>query len=235
MNDGETERMDDRVVEGGVLSVLVVHEPGSPHGAVSSALASHPRLHVIGEKPCDHSTLLAVDAVAPDVVVVDASSGSDPTGFRLAMSIKAALPSTGLVILVGPEDLAVLSRAPKRQSPRCSFLLKDSIADKATFAKVVEGAASGLVAIDPLVLQALQGPYRQLLERLTRDQLVALELLSSGYSDLVVAQKLALDDEETETLIESVYTDLHIPADPSIHRRVKAALVFLAETSSLRA
>jgi len=226
--------MDDGVVERRVLRVLAVHKPGSPLGAISQVLAGHPRLDVIGEKPCDSSTLAAVAAIAPDVVIIDASIGSNPTGLRLAMSIKAALPSAGIVVLVERQELAALAQAPKRQSPRCSFLLRDSIHDGTVFARVTEGAASGLVAIDPLIVRALQNPYRQLLERLTSGQMTALELLAAGFSDIVIAEKLAVSRRRAALLIRSVYDDLHITRDPSIHRRVKAALVFLSETSGLR-
>jgi DNA-binding NarL/FixJ family response regulator len=166
-------------------------------------------------------------------VVIDASIGNNPTGLRLAMSIKAALPYVGIVVLVDRQELAALAQSPKRQSPRCSFLLKDSILDSVTFAKVIEGAAAGLVAIDPLIVRALQNPYRQLLERLTFEQLIALELLAAGFSDLVIAEKLSMTRRQATLLVRSVYADLHISRDPSVHRRVKAALVFLTETSGL--
>lgn len=234
MNEGGTERLDDRTVDGGTLRVLVIHDPVTSPAEISSPLVTHPRLEVIGEKPCDASTLAAVDHSAPDVVVIDASVSTNPTGLRLAMSIKAARPATGLVILVDRKDLSALSMAPKRQSPRCSFLLREYVSDAAAFAKVVEGAASGMVAIDPLVILALQDPSRQLLERLTASQLTALELLSSGYSDALIAGKLALDEAATQRLVESIYEDLHIPADPSIDQRVKAALFFISETANLR-
>ena len=98
--------------------------------------------------------------------------------------------------------------------------------------RAIEGSSWGLVTIDPALLESLKPRSRSILERLTQPQLIVLEKIAAGYSDVAICEQMGIDAASLARLASLVYEDLGIPADGPTNPRVKAALVYLNETTT---
>jgi DNA-binding NarL/FixJ family response regulator len=71
-----------------------------------------------------------------------------------------------------------------------------------------------------------------LLERLSPRELEVLGLMARGRSNQAIATDLVLSERAVEKHITAILTKLDLPSDDTeVHRRVRAVLVYLAETS----
>jgi DNA-binding NarL/FixJ family response regulator len=163
---------------------------------------------------------------------MDIELGSEPDGIRTAHQIKAANPTVGIVILSMHREKEYLASLPETRAAGWSYMLKQSLKDKDALIRAIEGSAWGLVSMDPAVLETLQPRRRSILERLTQQQQLVLELLAGGNSDKTIASQLGIDGESLARLIALIYEDLAIPLDGPVDPRVKATLTYLKETSS---
>jgi DNA-binding NarL/FixJ family response regulator len=211
--------------------VLVVEDEPLYRELLCGYLAGQRGIQVIGSVNNGHDALRVSGAESPDVVLVDIELRSQPDGIRTAHMIKAANPATGIVILTMHTDREYLAAIPERKAAGWSFLLKQSVPDGLSLVRAIEGAAWGLVSIDPALMQGLQPRRRSLLERLTQKQWHVLSSMASGQSDGAIARHLGASDAEFGRLLQTVYDDLHIEAGESLDQRVKAVLTFIRETS----
>ncbi len=174
------------------------------------------------------------EQTSPDVVLVSAELGGRPEGIRAAHMIKAASPSTGIVLISAREDEEFMASVPERKAAGWSFLLKQSVGDTASLVSAIEGAAWGLVTVDPAMTERLRPRGVSVLERLTHTELSVLKQMASGHTDAAIARRLELPPEEVPLLIASVYEALHVEADHALDQRVKAVLTYMRESAGHR-
>ena len=96
-------------------------------------------------------SISAIDgAIRPyrDLILMDIELGSDPTG----IAIKLEHPYMGIVILASHHERHYLSLIAAKESSGRSYLLKQSVTDSLELARTIEGASSGLVIMDPTVV-----------------------------------------------------------------------------------
>ncbi len=216
----------------GPTRVLVVEDEPLFREMLCGYLAGQRSIQVIGSVDNGHDALRIAGAESPDVVLVDIELGSQPDGIRTAHMIKAANPATGIVILTTHTDREYLAAIPDKKAAGWSFLLKESVPDGHALVRAVEGAAWGLVSIDPALVQGLRPQRWSTLERLTQLQWQVLSSMAAGKSDAAIARQHRKSDIELERLLKTIYDDLHIGAGESMDQRVKAVLTFLRETSA---
>jgi DNA-binding NarL/FixJ family response regulator len=108
-------------------------------------------------------------------------------------------------------------------------LLRQSVTDVATLVRAIDGAAMGLVVLDPLVVESL-GRRETRLSALTRRQLEVLSLMAKGYNNAAIARALVLEEKSVENHINAIFGQLNLSRDNAAHPRVKAVLLYLQET-----
>jgi DNA-binding NarL/FixJ family response regulator len=135
------------------------------------------------------------------------------------------------VILSMRHDREHLATLPEKRAGGWSFLLKQSVADTSALVRAIEGAASGLVSMDPALIEDLYPRKRSALERLTQQQLSVLQFMAAGLADAAIAETLNMSQSGVERLIRTINEDLHIEADRRIDQRVKLILTYLRESS----
>lgn len=169
----------------------------------------------------------------PDVVLMDIELGSEPNGIQAGHQIKAVLPQTGIVILSMHKDKQFIASMSADKACGWSYLLKQSVADTAALARGIQGAASGLVVMDPAIVDQLRPRVNSPLSQFTPRQLEVLHLMAEGYSNAGIGQKLALTEKSVENYINGIFQELGITRAQHTHPRVKAVLTYLEQTQSL--
>ena len=211
--------------------VLVVEHETLFRSLITECLSSAQHINVVAAVASGSEAIAAAEKHTPDVVLMDIDLGREPDGIRTGHLIKAAHPSIGIVILSTRSDKEYLASIPVKQSGGWSFLLKRSISDSTSLIRAIDGAAWGLVSIDPAFLDDSEPSSRSLLERLTRPQIYVLRQMAAGHADGGIAEILGLEGSEVRSLVGSIYEDLHIADDDSVDPRVTAILTYLRETS----
>jgi len=111
------------------------------------------------------------------------------------------------------------------------YLLKDRVAEVATFIESLQQVAAGNVVLDPEVAAALvqaPRPLRDRLDRLTARETDVLRLMAEGRSNAAIAEMLFLSGGTVEKHVTAVFAKLGLEATTADHRRVLAVLRFLS-------
>jgi DNA-binding NarL/FixJ family response regulator len=103
------------------------------------------------------------------------------------------------------------------------------VSDVATLVRAIDGAAMGLVVLDPLVVESL-GRRETRLSALTRRQIEVLSLMAKGNNNAAIARALVLEEKSVENHINAIFGQLNLSRDSAAHPRVKAVLLYLQET-----
>ena len=181
------------------------------------------------------SLLAAIEAEQPDVVLTDIRM--PPTnldeGIQVADQLRESSPETGVVVLsqfAAPEyALALLEKGADRRA----YLLKDRIGDTVELADAIRAVAEGGSVIDPTVvatLVAARSRTESPLDELTPRELETLEEMAQGKNNAAIAASLVITERSVEKLIHSILQKLGLSWQEDINRRVKAVLLYLAET-----
>jgi len=183
----------------------------------------------------DFDTLMAaVETEAPDVVVTDIRmppTGTDE-GIRAAEQIRARHPKTGVVVLsqyAEPEyALALLEKGAAGRA----YLLKERVSDIEQLVNAIREVSKGGSVIDSKVVEALvaartrkpESPLRDLTPRENE----VLAAMAEGKNNAAIAGRLFLTERAVEKHINSIFSKLGLAEEKDVHRRVKAALLYLS-------
>jgi DNA-binding NarL/FixJ family response regulator len=224
-----------------------VHEPEAPLRvalADDSFLLREALVHVLDAADgievvatCgDRDTLYAaVDAERPDVVVTDIRMPPDSRdeGLQVADRLRDTHPEIGVVVLSQYADpsygLALLDRG----SDGRAYLLKDRIRYRGQLVSAIETVARGGSMIDAKVIDALisarSAAESSPLSELTPRELEILSFVARGHSNQAIADELVLTKRAVEKHINAIFLKLSLQDALDVSRRVKAALIYLAE------
>jgi DNA-binding NarL/FixJ family response regulator len=170
----------------------------------------------------------------PEVVVADIRM--PPTqadeGLRAALSIRTQQPQVAIVVLSQhvQRELAceLLERAA--EGGGVGYLLKQRVADGASFCSDLERIGNGAAVLDPEVVRAmLARPGRDAaIERLTPRQREVLALMAEGRSNAGIAERLVLSERAVVRHVNHIYQQLDLRPDADDHRRVLAVVRYLS-------
>ena len=201
---------------------------------------------VVVEASCgDKDSLLAeVDAREPDVVVTDIRmppTGTDE-GIQVAARLRETHPRIGVVILSQYSDPSYALRLFDSGSDGRAYLLKDRVRERGQLDGAIKAAAAGGSVVDPKVVEILVHAQtraeRSPLSELTPRELEVLSAMAEGRSNTAIADDLVLTKRAVEKHINAIFLKLgltHAADSEDVSKRVKAALLFLAESADLGA
>lgn len=213
------------------IRVAIVEDEGLFRDLLRVALAQQPRLTVVGAFADGTSALRQIPRLAARVAILDIELGVGPTGIDVGLRLRRDHPDLGIVLLSNHSDPEFLASLPREALAGWSYLLKRSVSDAATLARAVEGAAAGLVVLDPQLVSGLQPRDGSPLSRLTPRQAAILALLAQGYTNAAIAGELGLAEKSVENQINLLYQNLNVTREQTnLHPRVAAVLTYLAET-----
>jgi len=119
-------------------------------------------------------------------------------------------------------------------SARRAYLLKERVTDIEQLAAAIRTVAEGGSVIDPKVVEALvaenargeQSPLNQLTPR-ERD---VLREMAEGKNNAAIGDALFLTERSVEKVIHSIFLKLGLTWETAVHKRVKAVILYLAES-----
>jgi DNA-binding NarL/FixJ family response regulator len=187
---------------------------------------------------CDDldSLLAAVDAEHPDVVVTDIRMppGDADEGIRAAERLRETDPDVGVVVLSQYANPTYALALLEGGSARRSYLLKERVHDVEQLASAIRAVAEGGSMIDPKVVEALVAENARgdesPLTKLTPRERDVLREMATGKSNAAVGEALFLTERSVEKVIHSIFLKLGLTWEPSVHKRVKAVILYLAQS-----
>jgi DNA-binding NarL/FixJ family response regulator len=203
--------------------------------ALTHVLAPADGVEIVATCNDGDSLLRAVAAEQPDVVVTDIRMPPSDTdeGVRVAAQLRETHPGIGVVILSQFADprygLALLEHG----SDGRAYLLKERIQYRGQLVAAIESVAAGGSVIDAKVVEALIAERTRAadspLNDLTPREREILTFVARGHSNQAIADELVLTKRAVEKHINSIFLKLGLTDATDVSRRVKAALIYLAE------
>ena len=182
------------------------------------------------------SLLAAVDAELPDVVVTDIRMppGSTDEGIRAAAQLRETHPEMGVVVLSQYATPSYVLALLESGSEGRAYLLKERVKDLEQLVAAIRAVATGGSVMDPKVVEALvaenargeDSPLNQLTPR-ERD---VLHEMAEGKNNASIAEALVLTERSVEKVIHSIFLKLGLRWETAVHKRVKAVILYLAES-----
>jgi DNA-binding NarL/FixJ family response regulator len=183
------------------------------------------------------SLLAAVEAEQPDVVVTDIRMppGDADEGIRAAERLRETNPEVGVVVLSQYATPSYVLALLEGGSAGRAYLLKERVNDVEQLAVAIRTVAEGGSMIDPTVVDALvandargeDSPLNQLTPR-ERD---VLREMAEGKNNAAIAEELFLTERSVEKVIHSIFLKLGLTWETAVHKRVKAVILYLAESA----
>ena len=182
------------------------------------------------------SLLAAVDAEEPDVVLTDIRMppGNSDEGIQAANRLRETHPDVGVVVLSQYATPSYALALLEGGSAGRSYLLKERVQDPGELASAIRAVANGGSVIDPKVVEALvandaRGEGSPLKSLSARESDVLREM-AAGKSNAAIGESLFLAERSVEKVIHSVFLKLGLTWEPSVNKRVKAVILYLAES-----
>ena len=190
------------------------------------------------EAVCDDldSLLAAVKAERPDVVITDIRMppGNTDEGIQAAERLRITDPDVGVVVLSQYANPSYALALLENGSAGRAYLLKERVQDVEQLVSAIRAVAEGGSVIDPMVVEALvaenaRGEESRLSQLTPRERDVLREM-AQGKSNGAIGESLFLAERSVEKVIHSIFLKLGLTWEGSVHRRVKAVILYLAES-----
>ena len=214
-----------------MVSVLIVEDEGLFRDMLRISLGSIPNMEVVGAVSDGGAAIESANRLVPDVVLLDIELGSEPNGIPAGRAIKEDNDSIGIVILSAHKEREYLNLVAKDEYAGWSYLLKQSVSDANALVRAIEGAAAGLVVMDPWVVNNMKPRSGSVTARLTPRQQEVLGMMAQGYNNAAIAEKLVLGTKSVENYINAIYQELTLSHDGSLHPRVQAVLSYIRDSA----
>lgn len=181
------------------------------------------------------SLLAAVEAERPDVVVTDIRMppNAGDEGIQAATRLRQTNPETGVVVLSQYADPGYALALFEAGTAGRAYLLKERVVDVDQLMDAIRAVAEGGSVVDPMVVDGLVDAKARskhsLVQELTPRERDVLREMAEGKNNAAIASTLVLTEPSVEKVIHSIFRKLGIAWEPSIHKRVKAVILYLAE------
>jgi len=199
-------------------------------------LEAEPEIEIAAACDDYDSLLAAVEAERPDVVVTDIRMppGRVDEGIRAAALLRETDPEIGVVVLSQYAEPSYALALLEAGTARRGYLLKERVNELAQLVGAIKEVAEGGSVIDPKVVESLVVQKARAesspLHSLTGRERDVLREMAEGKNNAAIARELVLTERSVENVIHSIFLKLGIGFEPSVHKRVKAVILYLAES-----
>jgi DNA-binding NarL/FixJ family response regulator len=181
--------------------------------------------------------LEAVSEHEPDVVITDIRMPPSNTdeGIQAAARLRDSHPHLGVIVLSQYAHPGYVLALLESGSDRRAYLLKERVHDLGQLIAAVEAVAAGGSVIDPKIVEVLVVARARAdsspLSDLTDAERRVLAEIAQGKSNAAVAESLQLSKRAVEKHTHAIFAKLGLASSAEVSKRVKAALLFLADDS----
>lgn len=213
------------------MRVLIGEDEALLREGLSLVLATEP-FDVVATAGDAGELVRLARSLVPDLVITDIRMPPDHTddGLRAALRIRREQHQISVVVLSQHLQrryaIELLSASPRG----VGYLLKQSIADGATFRRNLIQVAAGGTSLDPEVVALMVAHARHErsgLDRLTPRQLEVMSLMATGRSNAHIARSLNVSERAVTQHVSHIYDELSLPVSDDDHRRVLAVIQYL--------
>jgi DNA-binding NarL/FixJ family response regulator len=204
---------------------------------VRQLLATVPEIDVVAVCDDRDSLLSAIETTKPDAVLTDIRMppGNSDEGIEVAARLRETNPRTGVVVLSQFSEATYALRLFDRGASGRAYLLKERVSDLDQLVNALREVARGGSVVDPKVVEALIAARSHkkdsALEALTPRERDVMAAVAQGKNNAAIAASLFLTERGVEKHINAIFSKLGLSEEKDLHRRVKAALIYLAEES----
>ena len=224
--------------QGAAIRVVLADDSYLVREALDHVLAGADGIEVVASCRDRDSLRRAIEEERPDVVVTDIRMPPSDTdeGLQVAADLRQTDPGIGVVVLSQYADprysLALLDDG----SDGRAYLLKERVQHRGQLVSAIETVANGGSVIDAKVVEALitarSRAERSPLADMTPRELEILAFVARGHSNQAIADELVLTKRAVEKHINAIFLKLGLTEALDVSRRVKAALIYLAESEA---
>ena len=217
------------------IRVIVAEDSLIAREGVQQVLAASPSIEVVASCEDLDSLREAIERHRPDVVLTDIRMPPEYSdeGIQIAADLQIEHPEIGVVVLsqfAEPEYVLALLDAG---SDGRGYLLKERVSGRGELVSAIDSVARGGSVIDPKIVEVLveerTRAERSPLSQLTDREREVLAEIATGKSNSAIASSLVLTKRAVEKHINSIFLKLGLADADDVAKRVKAALMFLAE------
>jgi DNA-binding NarL/FixJ family response regulator len=220
-----------------MIRVILAEDSFIVREGIRQILASQPGVDVLTTCGDLDGLLDAVRDRNPDVVITDIRMPPSNTneGIRAAASLRDSHPHVGVVVLSQYSQPGYALALLESGSDGRAYLLKERVHDRGQLVSAIEAVAGGGSVIDPKVVEGLVAAKARVdgspLSDLTEAERRVLREIAQGKSNAAIAESLRLSKRAVEKHTHAIFAKLGLVGSPEVSKRVKAALLFLAEGS----
>jgi DNA-binding NarL/FixJ family response regulator len=218
------------------IRVVIADDNVIVREGVAALINADPELELVGSCEDLDSLLKAVETEKPDVLVTDIRMppGGGDEGIRAARTLRETQPDVGVVVLSQFDEPEYALALLEDGSEGRAYLLKERISSPGELVAAVRAVASGGSVIDSKVVDSLVAARSRAKEsplaQLTPREREVLSEMAQGKDNSGIAQALFLTVRAVEKHINSIFSKLGLSEEVSMHRRVKAVLLYLSDT-----
>jgi DNA-binding NarL/FixJ family response regulator len=182
------------------------------------------------------SLLSAVEQHRPDVLITDIRMPPTNTdeGIQAAVELRDTHPEVGVVVISQYVSPHYALRLFEQGSGGRAYLLKERVGHRIQLMEAIREVAGGGSVVDPKVVDVLVEARMRArnspLTQLTKREREVLAGVAAGKANAAIAESLFLTKRAVEKNINSIFSKLDLTDDNTVSRRVRAALLFLAES-----
>lgn len=217
------------------IRVVVGEDNYLAREAISRVLESEEDIVIVASGEDLDSLRRAVVEEEPDVVLADIQMPPHKTdeGIRLAKELRTTHPEMGVVILSQHAEPLYAVELLAASSKGRAYLLKDRVQHRAEITRAVREVAEGGSVLDPRIVELLLTSARtrdaSRFDGLTARERDVLVLVAEGWSNAGIGEQLGITTRAVERHVRAIFSKLELGNSSRHNRRVRAALLFLAE------
>jgi DNA-binding NarL/FixJ family response regulator len=202
---------------------------------VRQLLATVPEIDVVAVCDDRDSLLSAIETTNPDAVLTDIRMppGNSDEGIEVAARLRQTNPRTGVVVLSQFSEATYALRLFDEGASGRAYLLKERVSDLDQLVNALREVSRGGSVVDPKVVEALiaarSRKKESALEPLTPRERDVMAEVAQGKNNAAIAAALFLTERGVEKHINAIFSKLGLSEEKDVHRRVKAALIYLSE------
>lgn len=203
--------------------------------ALRHLLAPAPDIELVAVCSGAEELLAAVERESPDVVVSDIRMPplQEREGIRVAAQLRETHPEIGVVLLSQYEDPTYALELFAAGSEGRAYLLKERLGDLSELVDAIRAVADGRSVVDAKIIDGLiterVRSQPSSLDELTAREREVLGGVAAGKSNTAIGRSLSLTKRAVEKHINSIFMKLGLDESADVSRRVKAALIYLAD------
>jgi DNA-binding NarL/FixJ family response regulator len=219
------------------IRVVVAEDSLILREGLQRLLDGSPSVEVVAAYGDLDALLSAVEQDRPDVVLTDIRMPPSNTdeGIRLATRLRRSSPSTGVIVLSQYAEPSYVLALLEDGSDRRGYLLKERIHERGQLVSAIDTVGRGGSVIDPKIVELLVETKARMeqspLAELTPREREVLAEMAEGKSNAAIAESLVLTKRAVEKHVNAIFMKLGLAASENVSKRVKATLLFLADTS----